>query len=289
MVIKMAKTKGRLLIFGTPALSMEGLSRSRVILFSLIVFSTFSCTASILPTLPNTPVDCREHREEARDLCLQLYDLDSDVAAEVNKLPEFQGRIGAPQIEALTRFLKVMGNASYAEKANLNRLLSGGQPKVRKYSAPLQAIFWVLEKREDENVLTYSLETLLDKAWDFSDPRWEDYETVTDRLNTPRLIDYYERKRFVFIPYPEYPWDPRWLFKTNRGSCIEFTSFSLVCLRKAGYKASVYNLPWKSDESTNFHQVAIFKGKNGRFYVLDNGRPNPKGLVSFTRYYNESY
>ena len=285
----MAKTIRRFLIFDPHTPLMGKLSISRFLLFFLILFSAFSCTTPILPTFPNISFNCWEHNEEARDLCLQLYNIDSDVAMEVNKLPEFQGKIGDPQIQALGRFLKVLAKASYGEKVNLTRLLSSGLPKVRKYSAHLQAIFWVLEKKDDENILTYSLETLLNKAWDFSDSRWEDYETVTDRLNTPRLIDYYQRKRFVFVPYPEHPWNPRWLFKTNKGSCIEFTSFSLFCLKKAGYKAAVYNPPWKSDEFPGFHQTTLFKGKNGRFYVMDNGRPDPKGLMSFARYYNESY
>lgn len=285
----MAKIIRRFLIFDLHIPLMAKLSISRFLFFFLILFSGFSCTTPILSTFPNIGVNCWERNEEARDLCFQLYNIDLDIAMEVNKLPEFQGKIGDPQIQALGRFLRVLANASYGEKENLTRLLSSGLPKVRKYSAPLQAIFWVLEKKDDENILTYSLETLLDKGWDFSDFRWEDYETVTDRLNTPRLIDYYQRKRFVFVPYSEHPWDPRWLFKTNKGSCIEFTSFSLVCLRKAGYKAAAYGLPWKSDEFPGFHQATLFKGKNGRFYVIDNGRPDPKGLMQFARYYNESY
>jgi hypothetical protein len=268
---------------------MAEITRLSFLFFSLVFFSAFGCAISILPTFPNLSVDCWEHNEEARDLCLQLYDIDSDVALEVNKLPEFQGKIGDPQIQALSRFLKVLANASYAEKANLDRFLNSGLPKVRKYSALLQAIFWVLEKKEDEKILTYSLETLLDKAWDFSDSRWEDYETVTDRLNTPRLVNYYQKKRFVFVPYPEHPWNPRALFETHKGSCIEFTSFALVCLKKAGYKAAVYKPPWKSDELPGFHQVTLFRGKSGRFYVMDNGRPDPKGLMSFARYCSEGY
>jgi hypothetical protein len=286
----MAKTIRRFLIFDPHPPFMAKLSISRFLIFFLILFSAFSCATRTLPTFPNFRVNCWENNnEEARDLCLQLYNIDPDVAMEVNKLPEFQGKIGDLQIQALGRFLKVLANASYGEKANLTRFLSSGFPKVRKYSAHLQGIFWVLEKEDNENILTYSLETLLNKAWDFSDSRWEDYETVTDRLNTPRLIDYYQRKRFVFVPYPEHPWNPRGLFKTNKGSCIEFTSFALVCLKKAGYKAAVYNPPWKSDEFPGFHQTTLFRGKSGQFYVMDNGRFDPKGLMSFARYYNEGY
>ena len=277
------------MIFGSRTPKMARLPISRFLLLFPILFSAFGCATPTHPTFPNTSVNCREHREEVRDLCLRLADIDPDVAVEVNKLPEFQGEIGDLQIRALERFAGVLANASYAEAANLNSFLNAGFPKIRKYSAHLQAIFWVLEKDDDEKILTYSLGTLLDKAWDFSDSRWDDYETVTDRLNTPRLIDYFQRRRFAFVPYPEHPWNPRRLFETHKGSCIEFTMFALVCLKKAGYKAAAYHLPWKSDESPGFHEAILFKRKNGQFYVMDNGRPDPKGLISFAQYYMERY
>ncbi len=70
----------------------------------------------------------------------------------------------------------------------------------------LQAIIWVLERENDENVFMYSWKELLDKAWDFSGRRWADFETVTDRLHAPRRIDYYGKKRL------NTPW-----MSTNRG------------------------------------------------------------------------
>ena len=260
----------------------------RLLLLSSILVLIFGCSTSILPTHPNISDIYWFRSAEVRDLFYQLYSIDSVVAVEVGRLPEFQGNSGEPQVEALGRFLRLMANASFGEKENLNWLLRSGLPEVRKYSAPLQAIFWVLEKKADENVLRYSLKQLLDKAWDFSDSRWEDFETVTDRLNAPRLIDYYERKRFVYTLEAEHPGDPRWFFKTNKGTCVEFTRFSLVCLRKGGYKAAAYS-PRKADELSGFHQAAIFKGKSGQFYVMDNGRPDKKGIMKLAKYYYEDY
>jgi hypothetical protein len=255
----------------------------KFLLFSGILVFIFGCSTSYL-THPNASSIDQVQSSEAKALLQQLDNMDSDLALEVGRLPEFQENIREPQILALTRFINVMANASVAEKANLAKLLQIGYPKVRKYSAPLQAIFWVMEKKVDENILRYSLVELLDKAWDFSDSRWEDFETVTDRLNTPRLINYYQRKRFIFIPYPEHPVDSRWLFKTNKGTCVEFTSFSLICLKKAGYKAAGYSPPGKSDGFPGFHQVTLFKGKNGTLYVMDNGRICKKGVLKLSEY-----
>jgi hypothetical protein len=261
--------------------------RRFLFLVSILVL-VFGCTAPILPTRPNISSICWIQSAEVRELFSQLSSIDSAVAIEIGKLPEFQDNIGEPQIQALGRFLNLMANASYGEKENLSRLLKDGLPEVRKYSAPLQAIFGMLEKKADENVLAYSLKQLLDKAWDFSDSRWEDFETVTDRLNAPRLIDYYERKRFVYTLEAEHPGDPRWLFKTNKGTCVEFTRFSLVCLRKGGYKAAAYS-PQTFNEFSGFHQATLFKGKNGQLYVMDNGRPDKKGFMKLAKYYYVTY
>lgn len=159
-----------------------------------------------------------------------------------------------------------------------------GYPNVRRYSPPLQAIFWVLEKKSDENILRDSLTELLDKAWDFSNSRWEDFETVTDRLNAPRLVNYYEKKRFVYGLRTEHPGDPKWLFRTNMGMCDEITLFTLICLKKAGYKAADFNPSKFNTDVYRDHHVTLFKGKSGTLYVMDNGRVCKKGVVKLSEY-----
>jgi hypothetical protein len=128
------------------------------------------------------------------------------------------------------------------------------------------------------------LAELLDKAWDFSDSRWEDFETVTDRLNAPRLINYYEKKRFHYGLRTEHPGDPGWLFQTNVGMCDEITLFTIICLRKGGYKAADYNANKLNTDAYRDHHVTLFKGKSGRLYVMDNGRLCKKGVVLLSEY-----
>ncbi len=255
----------------------------KLLLFCAVAVLTSGCCLRTFPTSPNNIVVHRLGDSEVLDRFSRLYALDAGIAEEVARLPEFQMQTGEPQKRALARFVRAFENSSYSETTNLTRLLRMGIPKVRKYSALLQAVFWVLEKKDDENVLTYSWKELLDKAWDFSDRRWADFDTVTDRLNQPRLIDYYEQKLFEYTLEVEKPWNTRHLFQTRRGSCAEITAFSLVCLRKAGYRASAYdpkiyekNFPWP-------HLAVVFKGKSGLLYLMDNGRPDKRGITAFNK------
>ncbi len=255
----------------------------KILLLSAFPVLLFGCCLRTLPTSPNTIAIHRVGDAEVLDLFSRLYGIDSRIALEVARLPEFQAQAGEPQKQALARFVSIFEKSSYSETVNLDRLLRLGIPEVRKYSALLQAVFWVLEKEDDGNVLTYSWKELLDKAWDFSDPRWADFDTVTDRLNQPRLIDYYEKKMFEYTLEVEKPWNARHLFLTRRGSCAEITAFSIICLRKAGYRASAHdpgiyekNFPWP-------HLAVLFKGKNGLLYLMDNGRPDKRGITVYNQ------
>jgi hypothetical protein len=254
------------------------------LLCGLVLVSIFGCSAPFNPTHPNPSSIDRVPNSEAKALLQQLDSMDSDLALEVGRLPEFQEDINEPQVKALTRFIDLITNVSKPEKANLDKLLQTGYPNVRKYATPLQAIFWVLEKKADENILRYSLAELLNKAWDFSDPRWEDFETVTDRLNAPRLLNYYEKKRFQYGPRTEHAGNPRWLFQANVGMCDEITLFTMICLRKGGYKAADFNPSKFNTDAYQDHHVTLFKGKSGRLYVMDNGRRCKKGVLMLSEY-----
>ncbi len=254
----------------------------KFLLLCPILFSVCSC-ATIPPTRPNFISICQIQNPGAKALMREFIVRDFQLALEVGRLPEVQEGMGESQIRALTRFMDLVSNASYGERNNIASLLKIGKPAVRRYSTPLQAIFWVLEKEVDANILQYSLEQLLDKAWDFSGARWEDYDTVIERLNSPRLVDYYERKRFVYGLRTEHPGDPRWLFKTNCGMCDEISYFAFVCLKKAGYEVTDHN-PTVAGRGLGAHHVTLFRSKSGNLYIMDNGRPDKKGIVKYSDY-----
>jgi hypothetical protein len=222
----------------------------------------------------------------------RLFHIDPSVAVEVGRLPKFQNQPAPAQVLSLTRLTDLVANATKEERANLEGLLRVGIPEVRRYCTPLQAILWILERDEypEVNPLRCShVESLLVMAWNFAEEnRWNNYKVVTERLNAPELVDYYQRKRFTYyyniIPGRDwYKPDAYNIFKYNRGGCIDFTDFAVVCLLKGGYKAVEYRVA--SPTGHPFHAVCLFK-KDGKKYIMDNGRGrHPKGIVPFESYH----
>ena len=231
---------------------------------------------------------------EAEVLFERLYDLDPGLALEVGKLPEFQKAPGPEQITALSRFTDLTARSTDQEKENLQEFLKIGLPAVRPYSTPLQAMFWILERdgnSEGNPLKCYAsefgscLSNLLREAWDYNEKdRWSDYSMVTERLNVPELVDYYERDRFIYVfraDHVGYPFDQ---FKTNKGQCADVTAFTIACLRKGGYKAWDHHVT--SPSGYSYHHVTLFE-KDGRKYIMDNGRPDKlsrRGIVPFEEY-----
>jgi hypothetical protein len=109
------------------------------------------------------------------------------------------------------------------------------------------------------------------------DPRWQDFDIVTDRLNAPKLIDYYERKRFSYIYRIPDSIPIRHVFKHNEGGCISVTAFTVFCLRKAGYRATEIRT---AGYLSSIHALTLFE-MNGQEYCMDNGRPRPKGIFPY--------
>jgi predicted transglutaminase-like cysteine proteinase len=239
---------------------------------------------------------------EVESLFMHLYELDHTVALEIGRLPEFQKTTEKRYLGALRRFIGIMEKAGAEEKANLNNLLNVGKLEFRPYSTPLQSIIWLLEtdspqkkverssrywaaqawtpnsfKEESEEpempILRHSLEWLLDHAWDFSDKaKWGNFDEVTDRLNTPELVNYYEQAEFTYEKkYQGSNGFPLLIFKWGKGDCRDYTAFSVYCLTKGGYSAQAIKVV--SPNVDPFHVVCEFQlEKGGTKFVMDNSR-----------------
>ena len=205
---------------------------------------------------------------------------------EINRLPDYQGNIEGNRLIALNRLYSIIENATPEQMKNLELYLNIGILNKRSYCAPLQALLWVLEKEDDVNVLNYTLTQLLDKAWVFSElNRWQDYEAVTDRLNAPEIVNYYQRIRFVYISKRGKDVagheEPKKLFANNSGNCDDTAAFAAYCLKKAGYETSVKNV-----HPTSWHTVCVFEYKGTKF-IIDNGRPDKflrRGIIPADEY-----
>ena len=116
------------------------------------------------------------------------------------------------------------------------------------------------------------------------DTRWKDLDVVTDRLNSPELVDHYERSRIRYHYEPGHLDDYRHVFRYNEGHCMMITAFTRYCLHRAGYKARNYNVTDSDLSPGGYHHRACLFEVNGRKYIMDNGRGHPLGIVRFEDY-----
>jgi hypothetical protein len=246
-----------------------------------------------LPPLPdNTRLVTQEPLPQQAQIAFQrLFGVNRTLALEAGRLPAFQKGIKEKEILAITRLIELVENATPEQKTNLESLLNIGLKDSRRYSSPLEAVFWILEKDDydgSKQVLQLPLEELLDKAWDFSDrTRWGDYETVTDRLNAPELVNYYQRLRLLYKTKigrrDATIGDARDLFEGNIGNCYDHSKFATYCLEKAGYTTSIVGV---HPVRPSLHVVCRYEA-NGKSYFIDNGRPDKflrRGIIPKEEY-----
>jgi len=225
--------------------------------------------------------------KSALSILEEINKYNNSLGAEISKVPEYQGSIEGKQLIALNRLSDIMKNASSQQIHTLASFLKIGLPAKRAYCTPLQAVLWILEKENDAQVFECSLEQLLDKAWIFTETnRWNDYEVVTDRLNAPRLVNYYQRIRFTYKSKKgsrnAFKGDPHNLFATNIGNCADHAVLTVYCLKKSGYKASVKEV----HPSGRGHLACRYK-VDGKKHILDNGRPDKflrRGIIPADQY-----
>jgi len=131
---------------------------------------------------------------------------------------------------------------------------------------------------------------------------FNNFEEAAKKLNTPTLIDEYQKKYFEWKSMREgggcNEWNigvnlegcpPSFIFNNKgKGNCGAYTTFSVYCLRKAGYEAYplyVY-LKWRDDlapdaKPRNYHIMVLYK-ENGKWYTIDDGIPwrggGPQGI-----------
>jgi hypothetical protein len=145
----------------------------------------------------------------------------------------------------------------------------------QRFSAPLQALLWGYMDgyfRDADNPFKnyYGPLDFVKPIWGkMEGQRWEDFETVTSRLNLPELVDYYELMKFKYIYSSSRGEDilAVTIFKERKGSCGFYASFAKYCLRKAGYDAAGLRFRW----GVEAHHIVVYTEK-GKHYSLDRAR-----------------
>jgi hypothetical protein len=155
--------------------------------------------------------------------------------------------------------------------------------------AEMQA-FLFIDYKNNPKMFSKNSRTKIEKGMAMGNlkSKWDNFDVVVERLNSPELLDYYERHvlRYKYQRgYGEGPAQAKRVFKNKYGHCAQFTAFTVYILQKAGYEAHRYiaaNPALKSPRG-NYHRACLFMVK-GKKYIMDNGRHIPIGIVRFEDY-----
>lgn len=265
----------------------KNIMKQRIIIIGIFISLCIGCAK---PTKPNLiyqdPVPSSLTKLEQRNPLL---------GKELRKLPELQDGVSPSEASALERIWELYKFNPASFDSAFERIHQIGLPEIRKYSSPLQAVFWLAEDNKfDRRIIqgvyesSVFLNLLLLNSWSdcggsFSEgmkgksqKRWGDFNTVTERLNAPGLVDYYTKMAFSYKYYLNLGASPRDAFKSKGGNCVEIEAFQRYCLLRGGYKASLVEV--MSSGGGVWHVITLFYN-HGQMYIMDNGRPHPGGII----------
>ena len=115
---------------------------------------------------------------------------------------------------------------------------------------------------------------------------WDDFSTVMDRLNAPKLLDFYTRQKISYrhwyqiSSYNDAVGDARYVFRTKSGDCLYICEFIATALVKNGYRAWVQKVAPTDFIGGAWHAHTVFEEK-GKSYIIDNGTPFPAGISEY--------
>jgi hypothetical protein len=133
-----------------------------------------------------------------------------------------------------------------------------------------------------------------------------EFEYTASTLNTPELIDQYQRANFSYaqtwegygcggvdISHNSKGCSPGYIFKTKKGNCAAHAVFAVYCLRKERREAYVMKVKADIGDArpgtrisrggktwvvVDYHYVALYKDQ-GKWWVMDNGKVRPRGIL----------
>jgi hypothetical protein len=203
------------------------------------------------------------------------------LARELGKIPEIQDGISEIDAMALERISYLYNQNQKHFNSVFKKMNDVGNANVRKFCTPLQALYWLAldDKLTQIDISNYTLIGLLNHAWYNSGfeydgtGRWDDFSKVTERLNSPELVDYYVSRNFSYKKIRlrslnDYK-NPHIIFNKKQGECWLYTSFCTYCLRKAGYQAHAITV-FHNLRTRPSHVTCEYIDKDGKEYILDN-------------------
>jgi len=147
------------------------------ILIVILVLLLSGC-ASFGPTEPNIPFAGNHYPS----MLIELARKNPLLVQELGKLPEIQDGVSESEASALEHIVEIHEEIPEDFDDAFNQMYKIGNPDVRKYCSPLQAVFWLAEGgRVDDarGILEhYSLDELLHTAWPSKKSVLTEYQTL---------------------------------------------------------------------------------------------------------------
>jgi len=136
-----------------------------------------SCSVAISPkansmaenNIPPSEIRENENILEAKKILAEIAEKNSLLALELAKLPELKRTISIKEVESIKNILALYEIDPLAFDIAFDKMYKEGIPEIRKFCTPLQALFWLSGKvqfsKQNNPLLNYDLESLLNKAW----------------------------------------------------------------------------------------------------------------------------
>jgi len=247
----------------------------------------------------------------------RLSKISPTLAEELEKLPELRRGLNEKGVLALSRIVSLYTESTNHEiKQVIDRMLAIGKKERRKFSAPLQALFWVGEEKElplnenplkmhskekyrvfnknlgeDEEVITF-VYNIWKKNYDTD--KWKDPNEIMDRLNYPHLFDLFFRDniaydfdkhevakndRRFYENWASYLQSAKVTIKRRMGICQDAANMAVEILTRAGYDVKPLQVKFRTKgPSGGRHWVGLLK-EGGMFFKIADDHFVKEGIV----------
>ena len=112
--------------------------------------------------------------------------------------------------------------------------------------------------------------------------KWNDFDTVADRLNAPELVDKYINTNIVFNLYPgSDKQSPKETFNRKRGSCTSLAVFGKYMLDRAGYQTRIRSVNFSKNLKNILGHSGLVIITENRYILAVDFRPTKSGRKDF--------
>lgn len=244
------------------------------------IFSKFYSTAEIEAIELGFKADPSQYTLDFAHMILwRIHIKNREFSRQLAKLPNLNDGITSAEARALSTVFHYIEDINFTQRSGpdhlpsaklalLSDIISDGMTNDRyRYSPSLEALLWlILDERFNSWLFASQYSdsmTLTTEVWGtMSGPRWEDYDQVQNRLNTPELVHYYINNKISFRNGP--PQGASVMFKTQKGQSIDAAYFAQRALKRAGYQTFIRSVRWNDGHRNGRH--------TGSGIILDDGR-----------------